>query len=71
MNEKDGKWTARVDGKCPLKIEPENDVSFVEFVAALREDFPGCKFHKIVDINPFSKEFLDILTAAKDKGEWL
>ena len=67
MNEINGKWTAKIDGKCPLKIEPINDVTFAEFVSALREDFPGCKFHKIVDINPFSQEFLDIITKGKQR----
>lgn len=71
MTEKEGKWTAKIDGKCPLKIEPVNDVTFAEFVSALREDFPGCKFHKVVEINPLSRDFFDIIAARKDKGDWL
>ena len=49
MQVSNGKWTARIDGRCPLKIEPVDDVSFVEFVKALKEDYPQCRFHKMTE----------------------
>ena len=87
MIEQNGRWAARIDGKCPLKIEPMSDVSFAEFVSALREDYPQCRFHKFRD-EPLLNEImsftdmkyiekkaentiLEIYKRKRDKGDFL
>ena len=60
MQELNGRWTAKIDSKCPLKIEPINDTSFAEFVQALSEDYPQCKFHKVVD-KPLHNDIINLM----------